>query len=306
MTLTQLRTFLAVADTGSVRGAAERLVVSQPSVSAAVSTLERELGVALVARRGRGLRITDAGAAFAATVRQSIGLLDRAVHDARSFDAPERGTVRVASVTTAIERLLLPLLAKFRGEHPDAGVSLRVENRAAVWEALSAHEADLVLAGRPPAASPARVIAKAPNRLVVVGSPSAGHGPSKASSAAALASQTWLLREEGSGTRDATDGLLADLGGTPSTMILGSNGAIAQAVVAGLGVGLMSLDAVSEEIARGSMIVLPCAGTPLDRPWHLVAHLSERLSPTAILLARSMADGDGFRLTAEGRRALRG
>ncbi|MDP9072744.1 MAG: LysR family transcriptional regulator, partial [Actinomycetota bacterium] len=73
MTLTQLRTFLAVADTASVRAAAERLVVSQPSVSAAVASLEKELGVALVARQGRGLRVTAAGVAFAARVRESLG-----------------------------------------------------------------------------------------------------------------------------------------------------------------------------------------------------------------------------------------
>ncbi|MGH9126802.1 MAG: LysR family transcriptional regulator [Acidimicrobiales bacterium] len=303
MTLTQLRTFLAVAETASVRSAAERLVVSQPSVSAAVASLERELGVALVARQGRGLRVTAAGTAFAARVRESMGLLDSAVRTARSLEAPGQGHVHMVTVTTAAEHLLPPLLAVFRHQHPGAGVSVQVGNRTMVWEALRDHVADLAIAGRPPAAAALRVLATAPNQLIVVGpAPHNGRVP-----LARLENQTWLLREAGSGTRDATDQLLADLGISPPTMILGSNGAVEQAVVAGLGIALISLDAVADRIAGGSVSVWPCPGTPMDRPWHLVAHASATLSPTATLLAQSMTGvPDGFELTDEGREALKG
>jgi LysR family transcriptional regulator, low CO2-responsive transcriptional regulator len=303
VTLTQLRTFLAVAETASVRAAAERLVVSQPSVSAAVASLERELGVALVARQGRGLRITPAGVAFAGRVRQSLGLLDSAVRSAQSLDSPGQGSVHVVTVTTAAERLLPPVLAVFRQQHPAAGVAVQVGNRTMVWEALRDHVADLAIAGRPPVTAPLRVLATAPNQLIMVGPPMGGRDIR----VDMLADQTWLLREAGSGTRDATDDLLDDLGMTPPTMILGSNGAIEQAVVAGLGVALISLDAVADRIRAGTVAVWPCPGTPLDRPWHLVAHASSTLSPTAALLAQSMtAVPDGLVLTQEGRAALRG
>lgn len=301
MTLTQLRTFLAVAETASVRSAAERLVVSQPSVSAAVASLERELGVALVARQGRGLRVTAAGAAFAARVRQSLGLLELAVRSAQSLEAPGQGSVNVVTVTTAAERLLPPLLAVFRRQHPGAGVAVQVGNRTMVWEALRDHSADLAIAGRPPVAAPVKVLATAPNQLVLVGPPVVGDNVA----VAALAEQTWLLREAGSGTRDATDDLLADLGIAPRTMILGSNGAVEQAVAAGLGIALISQDAVADRIADGSVAVWPCPGTPLDRPWHLVAHASGPLSPTAALLATTVTDvPDRFVLTQEGRSTL--
>ena len=301
MTLTQLRTFLAVAETASVRSAAERLVVSQPSVSAAVASLERELGVALVARQGRGLRVTAAGAAFAARVRQSLGLLELAVRSAQSLEAPGQGSVNVVTVTTAAERLLPPLLAVFRRQHPGAGVAVQVGNRTMVWEALRDHSADLAIAGRPPVAAPVKVLATAPNQLVLVGPPVVGDTVP----VAALAEQTWLLREGGSGTRDATDDLLADLGIAPRTMILGSNGAVEQAVAAGLGIALISQDAVADRIADGSVAVWPCPGTPLDRPWHLVAHTSGPLSPTAALLATTVTDvPDHFVLTEEGRLTL--
>jgi len=303
MTFAQLRTFLAVAEAGSVRGAAERLVVSQPSVSASVGSLERELGVDLVTRQGRGLRLTEAGLAFAATVRQALGLLEWGARRATSIAAPGRGPVRVAAVTTAAERLLLPLIAAFRREHPEAGVTVEVGNRTSVWEALSNHDADLVVAGRPPVVLGARILARAANTLILAGP--AGRGKGRPAPARKLAGETWLLREEGSGTRDATEELLRRLAIEPQTMILGSNGAVEAAVAAGLGVALISRYAVADRLADGTLSVWECPGTPLERPWHLVSHGAEPLSPTARLLVASMASTTpGFVLTGEGRRLL--
>jgi len=304
MTFAQLRTLLAVVETGSVRAAAERLVVSQPAVSGAIRSLERELGVAVVARQGRGLRVTPAGLAFAEGARRSLGLLEAAARRAQSLEAPESGSVRLSSVTTAAERLLLPLLTTFRRSHPAVDISLNVGNRMSVWEALADHGADLVVAGRPPSSLPARVLATAPNRLVVAGPARAPLAGFDGRSVEALGSLTWLLREEGSGTRESTEELLAELGISPPTMMLGSNGAIEQAVAAGLGIALVAHDAVAERIADGSVALWACPGTPLDRPWHLVAHAGEPLGPTAALLARATVEDGGFVATAEGRRTL--
>lgn len=306
MTLSQLRTFLAVADAGSVRVAAEGLFVSQPAVSAAVASLERELGVALVARQGRGLRLTTAGAAFADDVRTSLGLLDQGSRRARSIEDPARGTVRLVAVATAAERVLLPVVARFREQHPRAGVTIQVGNRNTVWETLRHHEADLVVAGRPPVAVPADTLARGENRLVVIG-PALETRVAKGSDAVhQLARETWLLREPGSGTRAAADALLAELGIDPPTMILGSNGAVERGVEMGLGFGVISLDAAAERISQGSIAVWDCPGTPIDRPWHLVSHSGEPLGPTALALARSMVGpGGGLKATAEGRRILR-
>jgi DNA-binding transcriptional LysR family regulator len=303
MTFGQLRTFLAVADAGSVRAAAERLVVSQPSVSAAVGSLERELGIELVMRHGRGLRLTEAGLVFAAAARQALGLLERGARTAASVEAPVRGTVRLAAVTTAAERLLLPLIAAFRRERPEAGVRVQVGNRSTVWEALSDHEADLVVAGRPPSGLGARILAIAANTLVLAGPPRDPADPPV--TPRLLAQQTWLLREEGSGTREASDEFLRKLGIDPPTMILGSNGAVEQAVAAGLGVALISRYAVAERLGDGTVAVWDCPGTPIERPWHLVCHGTEPVSPTTRLLVASMASSEpGFSLTAEGRRML--
>src|SRR6185369_11351981 len=110
LTLGQLRTFLAVASTGSVRAAADQLVVTQPAVSSALAAVRKQVGVALVARDGRGLRLTPAGEALAERARAALALLDEAVAAARGEADPDRGRLRLASVTTAGEHLAPPLL----------------------------------------------------------------------------------------------------------------------------------------------------------------------------------------------------
>lgn len=306
MTLSQLRTFLAVADAGSIGVAAESLFVSQPAVSAAVASLEEALGVALVARQGRGIRVTRAGAAFADDVRTCLGILEQGSRRARSIEDPSQGTVRLVAVATAAERVLLPVVARFREQHPRMGVTIRVGNRTTVWDALRHHEADLVVAGRPPLAMSAEVLARGENRLVVIGPASTARQADGDDAVQALAGETWLLREPGSGTRAAAESLLADLGIDPPTMILGSNAAIERGVELGLGVALISLDAAGGGISRGSVAVWTCPGTPIERPWHLVCCSGEPLGPTAIALVRSMVGPDGsLTATTEGRRILR-
>jgi len=305
MTLTQLRTFLAVVRFGSVRVAAEHLVVSQPAVSGAVASLERELGVELVEPDGRGLRVTPAGRAFAVTSKSGLDLLERGVRVAKSVEDPQRGTVRIAAIATAAEQVLLPRLATFRRDHPDAVVSVSVGNRSAVWDALRDLDADLVLAGRPPATLATDVLARARNTLVVVGPRDLPTPHSTRAASALLADTPWLLREDGSGTREATDELFGRLGIDPPRMILGSNGAVIEAVVAGFGVALISLDAVADRVAAGTIRRVECPHTPINRPWHLVASADVALSPTAALAVRSLlGSGDGFAPTAKGRRLL--
>src|SRR5262245_50865725 len=121
-TETRLRTFVAVATTGSIRAAAAQLVVTESAVSAAVGALSRDLGVALVEREGRGLRLTPAGETYAGYARRVLGLLDEGSAAVFGEQTPEHGRLRLAAVTTAGEHLLPELLASFRLRWP--GVDL--------------------------------------------------------------------------------------------------------------------------------------------------------------------------------------
>lgn len=292
VTLTQLRTFLAVAETGSVRAAAERLVVTESAVSSCVAALQKSLGLALVAKNGRGLRLTDAGSVYAGYVRGVLGLLD----EGRSAAAGEAGggVLRVAAVTTAGEQLLPGLLASFRRAFPRTGVHLEVGNRERVLGLVFDHQVDLVLGGRPPAgpgASRMVVHAVRANELVVVGAASC--------SRVDLAAQTWLLREPGSGTRATTEAYLEELQITPGTLTVGSNVAVCESAAAGLGVTLISRDAVARDIARGALAELPAPGTPLRRDWCLFSRSSRssgegRLPAPSRLFVRHVRRAPGW------------
>lgn len=306
LTLGQLRTFLAVAATGSVRAAADQLVVTQPAVSSALAAVRKQVGVALVMRDGRGLRLTPAGEALAERARAALALLDEAVAAARGEADPDRGRLRLASVTTAGEHLAPPLLASFLADRPEVTVSLEVGNRRRVADLLAHHEVDLAIGGRPPPG--AETLATRANRLVVVGAsrgPSAGiasgrkRARARVVTMAELDTATWLLREPGSGTRATAEALLEELGIAPRILTFGSNGAVVESVRIGLGVTLISADAVASDLAGGALEEWQHQGLPLERPWHLFGRAGEPLAPTPDrFLAHLLSSGWNQPITA--------
>ena len=278
MTLTQLRTFLAIADTGSVHAAARQLYVTQSAVSAALNALQKSLGLQLLERDGRGLRLTRAGAVYADHVRTALGLLDQARTAAAAETDPERGELRIAALTTAGEQILPGVLASFRERHPHVGVRLEVGNREHVRRLLERHEVDLVLGGRPEPGREVEVLATRPHELIVV-----AHAPGPGDPAW-LAAQTWLLREPGSGTRAITESFLAqlELDPPPRTLTLGSNTAVIESALAGLGITLVSRDAVSRHLDDGHLTEISTPATPLPRDWHLTANPGPKAPTTAL------------------------
>lgn len=261
MTWSRLRAFVAVADTGSVRAAAARLSVTESAVSAAVAALADELGVALVQRSGRGLVLTEGGRVYADYARRVLGLLQEGAAAAGAGVDAEQGRLRLGAVTTAGEYLLPGLLASFRSRYPQVEVTLEVGVRDLVHELISSYQLDLVIGGRPPRGRGLVTRASRPNALVVVAAPGVP---------AELGSTTWLLREAGSGTRATTLALLDSLELGPPLLALGSHGAVVASAVLGLGLALVSADAVGRQLATGELVSVPVKGTPMSRPWHVV------------------------------------
>jgi LysR family transcriptional regulator, low CO2-responsive transcriptional regulator len=298
MTLNQLRTFLAVADNGSVHGAAQQLVVTQAAVSASLAALQKALGLALVAPDGRGLRLTDAGREYAGYARRILGLLDEAGRAAAAQADPERGELRIAAVTTAAEQVVPAILGGFRREHPLTGIRLEAGNREQVRSLLDRHQVDLVAGGRPEPGWEVTVHAVRPHKLVVVAAPDLAAGAARSAGPepllAWLARQTWLLREPGSGTRASTAALLGELDIAPLALMVGSNGAIRESARVGLGVTLVSRDAVAAELASGALAEIGVPGTPLHRDWYLVGR-REGLPPPAARLVSHVLHTGAFR-----------
>src|SRR4051794_33487074 len=150
VTLTQLSSFLAVAREGSVSAAAEKLFVTQPSISAAVSALSRELGVELTERAGRGVQLTAAGEAFRPYAADVLGLIEQGRQAAREAADATLRRIRIVAVETAAEVIVPDLLRGFAELHPEIELELEVANRDAVFARVLEHEADVAIAGRPP------------------------------------------------------------------------------------------------------------------------------------------------------------
>jgi DNA-binding transcriptional LysR family regulator len=218
----------------------------------------------MIERDGRGVRLTAAGERLAHYGRRIFALLDEAVIEARAAAEPATGRVRISAVTTGAEHVLPDLMRGFRALAPEVDVELDVANKDQVWEKLDRWEADLVLAGRPPSDRFATCAVRA-NTVVVVAAPGRTYGPAE------LAKTTWLLREPGSGTRETTEFVFGELGIAPPVTTIGSNGAIRECVRVGLGISLLSRDAVARDLAAGTLAEVPTRATPLVRDWHLVA-----------------------------------
>lgn len=262
-TESRLRTLVALASAGSVRGAASRLTVTESAVSASIGALARELGVPLVEPVGRGLRLTASGTVYARYARRVLGLLDEGAAAAAAELDPERGRLRLAAVTTAGEHLLPALLAEFRRQYPGIALALEVAPSAQVWDLIGAHEVDLIIAGAPPSGVEASVVATKPNELIVVAAPPIAESFN-------WASTPWLLREQGSATRLRVESYLKAQHVAPPRLVLGSNGAVVAGAVAELGCTLVSRDAIADALASGRLVQLPVPGMPMRRPWHAV------------------------------------
>jgi DNA-binding transcriptional LysR family regulator len=300
VTLNQLTSFLAVAREGSVSGAAQKLVVTQPSISAAVSALSRELGVELTERVGRGVGLTAAGNAFRPYAADVLGLIEQGKRAAQEAADVSARSLRIVAVATAAEFVVPSLLRAFTRSHPEINLTLEVANRDSVFERVLEHEVDVAIAGRPPEDDRIAGRAFLPNEIVLIAAPGDELAADRPVRPDELGTRVWLMREPGSGTRQLVTGFLADHDLRPQTLTLGSNGAIKQAVRLGLGLSLQSRVAVEGELAAGMLNEINVRGGLPRREWYALHSATVPPRP-AVDQFLSFAFGPGARQAFEGR-----
>jgi DNA-binding transcriptional LysR family regulator len=270
LTLRQLGVFVAVARAGSTRAAADRVARSQSAASSALAELEATLGVKLFDRVGRRLTLNAQGRAL---LPRAVNLLEQAAEIGQLFGAADQGALRVAASFTVGEYLLPPLIAGWKRAHPGTRLRLDIANTRAVLDAVAALEVDVGFIEGARTHPDLDVAHWRDDELVVVaaaGHPMAGRRVERAW----LRAAPWILREPGSGTREAADRwLVPGLGRLRIEMELGSNEAVKRAVAAGQGVGLLSVHAVEEAVAAG---VLTRLQTPLPRMHRSLAIVTHR------------------------------
>ncbi|MGY4890293.1 UNVERIFIED_CONTAM: LysR family transcriptional regulator [Xanthomonas axonopodis] len=287
LTLRQLLIFTAVADTGSTTAAAERVALSQSATSGALNELESLLGVQLFDRIGKRLMLNDNGRAL---LPQARALLDGVqqiegqfgLGSAAAAAAPLLTRLRVGASTTIGNYVLPSLIASYRSAWPGAAVDVVIGNTREVAAAVSRLEVDIGLIEGPCHEADLQVVPWRQDELVIVAAPR--HAVAQAAMQArvplkALRQAHWLLREPGSGTREAVEQvLLPHLHHLHSDLQPGSTEAIKQAAAEGLGLACLSLCAVQDLVTLGRLVILQTTLPRLTRRFYRIQHRQKRLS----------------------------
>ena len=278
--LRQLRALGAVAGTGGVTAAAARLSLTPPAVAQQLKLLEEALGgVPLLERTPAGMRPTEAGREALAALGRIEAALEDCAAAIEALRGMEGGHVAVGVTSTA--KYFAPFaLAAFQRAHPGVEMRLSVGNRQQVVAALEAFELDVAVMGYPPDHFPVERAVLGPHPHVIIAPPGHPLARRRAIPLGVLAGETFLLREPGSGTRDLMRRLFgAEVDGP--RMEIGSNETIKQAVMAGMGIALLSAHTIAAELRDGRLAILDVAGLPAVRQWFVVRRAEKRLLPAA-------------------------
>ena len=287
LTLRQLLIFTAVADTGSTTAAGERVALSQSATSGALNELENLLGAQLFDRIGKRLLLNDNGRAL---LPQARSLLDGAQEIESQFGLGSTGAataplvtrLRVGASTTIGNYVLPALIAGYSRTWPGAAVDVVIGNTRDIAAAVTRLEVDIGLVEGPCHEAELRVTPWLQDELVIVAAPTHAlvqEGVQARVPLKALRQARWLLREPGSGTREAVEHvLLPHLHHLNGDMQPGSTEAIKQATAEGLGLACLSLCAVQDLVTLGRLVVLRTTLPRLTRRFYLVHHQKKRLS----------------------------
>lgn len=279
-TFRQLEIFEAIARLGSFTRAAEELHLTQPTLSMQMKKLTDAVGIPLLEMVGKRVTLTDAGRDLAQASREIFGILDRFTMSVAERQGLKRGRLRLAAITTA-SYFAPRLLGEFSSRYPGIEVSLRVANREQVLASLAENLDDLYLLGQPPEGMDVIAQPFMDNPLVALAAPDHPLARAQRIPLTRIVSEPWIMREPGSGTRMAIERLFAMHGLTLRTRLeLGSNEAIKQAILAGLGISVLSRHTLVLH-PPGQFAILDVEGFPIHRQWYAVYPAGRLLTPVS-------------------------
>lgn len=298
VTLQALRAFESVARLGGITAAARELHLTQPAVSMQLRQLEARVGLPLTERVGRRVSLTEAGREVARHARRIVQQLREAEESIAALRGLRRGRIDVGIVSTA--KYFAPrLLAEFGRRYPEIEVRLVVANRAEIVQHLAVNDVDLAIMGTPPQQFECEAQLIAPHPLSWLCAPDHPLARSRSVPPQRLISERLIIREPGSGTRTSMDRFLrAQRLRMQRSLEMSSNETIKQAVMAGMGVALLSEHTAGLELQTGRLVRLRVAGTPLLRQWYVVHRSDKALLPATLEFSRFLA-AEGARLIAE-------
>lgn len=280
-TFRQLKLFLALADTGSVTGAARVMHVTQPTASMQLKELSNSVGLPLFEVISKTVHLTPVGIELAKTARLMTAEWESFEQQVANVRGLKRGSLKIAVVSTA--KYFIPkLLGSFCHEYPDIDIALEVLNRDGVIRRLEQNMDDMYIMSMPPSDIEIEDEIFMPNPLVVIADKH--HALSKANSIdlQKLQTERFIMRELGSGTRMAANLHFRKNRFQPNIRLeLGSNEAIKKAVAGGLGLGVMSMHALDDYYLQNELSILDVQDFPIHSSWHIVTVKGKKLSPIA-------------------------
>lgn len=281
VTLRQLSVFEAVARNLSYTRAAEELHLTQPAVSMQIKQLEESVGLPLFEQLGKRIYLTEAGREMYHYSRSIADLLSDAEEVIAGLKGIQRGRLDISVASTA-NYFATGLLATFAKRHEGVAISLDVTNRETLLHQLENNEKDVVIMGRPPEGLELEAEAFMDNPLVVIAAPEHPLARERHIPLARLQGEPFVVREQGSGTRNAMERFFAKHGiQLRTSMEMSSNEAIKLAVQAGMGLGIVSIHTLELELETRRLVIPDIEELPILRHWYVVYRKGKRLSPVA-------------------------
>ncbi|MFA0815179.1 MAG: LysR family transcriptional regulator [Anaerofustis sp.] len=284
MSLHHLRVFLAVADAQSISKAAERLMVSQPSVSQVIAELEKTYSTHLFDRIGRKIYITESGSYLQRYARQITDLYDEM--ERGITDCEERGVLRIGASLTVGSTVLPELISDLQAKMPALHSNVTVKNTADIEQMLLKNELDIALVEGYVHSSELTQHAVADDEVVLVCGKGHPMYQTTVASKEQIAGISVILREQGSGTRELFERTMSanELPWSVCWESADSDGIVA-AAIHGLGVGVIAKRLVRREVEEGSLRILSVPGVNFVRRFSLIAHKNKYHSAPMLLFS---------------------
>jgi DNA-binding transcriptional LysR family regulator len=280
MNRNHLALFHAVAQAGGISRGAERLHVSQPAVSKQIKELEDALGIRLLERLPRGSRLTDGGKLLAQYVQRMAVVEEETARAIEEFRGLKRGRLAVGASMTIGAYLLPQIFGEFHRQYPNIELELEIANTETIQHQLM--EGSIEIGLTEGLMKEEHLDSEVFHEDELVAIAPRGHPllKQKRVTARELCREPFILREAGSGTRAVVERALGKRGMTVKPVLsLASPEAIKRAVIAGVGVAIVSRLAISCELQIGSLAIIPIKDLVIRRPLHLQKLQSKNPSP---------------------------
>lgn len=292
-----LRTFVAVVEAKSFTRAAEKLRLSQPSVSLHIKQLEHEFGSKLIDRSPKHLYVTTAGQMLYERARQMVNLYEKTKEDMYAHNHRITGRLHIGASFTIGEYILPMLLADFGRRYPDVEVEVTIGNTKRIVEAVKLLQMDVGLIEGQTSDKDLCIVPFMKDEMVLVAPIDHPLAGCETVTPDDLQNKVWVVREEGSGTRVYFDHVIRSLGIKVKKMItLSSNQGVKESAATGLGLTLLSKWVVRKPLQHGELKALPLQGESFPRrlSYILPAHAERTMLVEAFLERIANCINDAF------------